>query len=503
MFRGDVEHKQVSFMDQSRAMQSVPGDHPLMRMKHAVDWKAVETELARYYHPETGRPGLAPAVLVRMLVLEQYADLSDREVHEHVGYNLLYRAFVGLGPDELVPDDTTLVKFRARVGQEGMEKVFAELNRQWEAAGLIGSSRRVLDGVHFWAKVARRSWVELLRRGRALVLEALDAVDAGRAEMLRVEFIVPAAGPDVPKEEAWRREKELTEKLLAAVADVQDERLWDRAKILRAMMAEEGARPVSFEDPDARWGHKGPDKPFCGYKSHESLDPDSRMITGVDVVPGNANEAVQTDALLEQEPTPRDEGATIIADGLYNNATTERQVRNAGGRPCFAGGNAERISDDFEYDAAADQMICPEGKRSIGKTRMDQGDLYYFSMTDCSACPRRGKCLTRGERDGKAQPRRRIFLSDIRKRWRMEGAAGRDWRRQNLRVRGRIEAKFDEQMNRHGLRHARYWGLAKVTVQVLLNAITVNMKRAAKLLARALAPPGRPLVRGPAMEVAR
>ena len=43
-------------------------------------------------------------------------------------------------------------------------------------------------------------------------------------------------------------------------------------------------------------------------------------------------------------------------------------------------------------------------------------------------------------------------------------------------------------MNRHGLRRARYWGLAKVTVQVLLNVITVNLKRAAKLLRAGAAP---------------
>ena len=54
-----------------------------------------------------------------MLILEQYADLSDREVHEQVGYNLLYRAFVGLGVEEAVPDDTTLVRFRARIGEAG------------------------------------------------------------------------------------------------------------------------------------------------------------------------------------------------------------------------------------------------------------------------------------------------------------------------------------------------------------------------------------------------
>ena len=52
-------------------------------------------------------------------------------------------------------------------------------------------------------------------------------------------------------------------------------------------------------------------------------------------------------------------------------------------------------------------------------------------------------------------------------------------------MRGYIETKFDEQMNRHGSRHARYWGPAKMTVQALLNAISVNAKRVVKLLAQA------------------
>ena len=137
-------------------------------------------------------------------------------------------------------------------------------------------------------------------------------------------------------------------------------------------------------------------------------------------------------------------------------------------------------------------MICPERKRSLGKVRVDNGDLYYFSMHDCAGCPRQAACLTRGERTGKAQPRRRVYLSDVRKRKVVAGAAGKAWRKAHLRVRGYIEAKFDEQMNRHGLRLARYWGRAKVTVQVLLNAITVNAKRAVKLLAKVAGPSGRP-----------
>lgn len=164
----------------------------------------------------------------------------------------------------------------------------------------------------------------------------------------------------------------------------------------------------------------------------------------------------------------------------------------AGAQPCFSGRTTVRVSDAFTYHGATDQLECPAAKRSIGKVRVDTGDLYYFSMRDCAGCPRQADCLTRGERTGKAQPRRRVYLSDVRTRKVVEGAAGKAWRKAHLRVRGDIEAKFDEQMNRHGLRHARYWGRAKVTGQVLLNAITVNAKRAVKLLATVAGSSGRP-----------
>jgi len=70
-----------------------------MKMRRAVDWTSIEAELAGFYDRGQGRPS-CPVQLLRILILEQYADLSDREVGEQLGCNLLYRAFVGLGMDE-------------------------------------------------------------------------------------------------------------------------------------------------------------------------------------------------------------------------------------------------------------------------------------------------------------------------------------------------------------------------------------------------------------------
>jgi IS5 family transposase len=396
-----------------------------------------------------------------------------------------------LGFDEEVPDDTTLVKFRRRLGEEGIRKVFDEVNGQWAAAGLIGEERRVLDGVHLWANVARRSLEALLRKGREVILETLGRVDAAAAAELRREYGSESVPGQGSREERVAQEAERTGALVERLEKHPDQGLQARLQQVKTLLSGEADHVVSFDDPDARWGHKSPEKVFCGYKAHEALDPDSRLITGVKVVAGNAHEGVQTDALLEVQSPPLREGTTIIADGYYNNATTVAQVEQAGMRPCFAGLSSERVSDEFRYQAQEDRMLCRAEKHSVGKVRVGNGDLYYFSMKDCASCPLRKDCLTPGEDQGKAEPRRRVYLSDVRKAKIVAGEAGAQWRKEQLKIRYHIESKFSEQAKHHQMRHARYWGLVKVTVHVLLNAITVNTKRAARLLllrARPLAP---------------
>jgi IS5 family transposase len=53
--------------------------------------------------------------------------------------------------------------------------------------------------------------------------------------------------------------------------------------------------------------------------------------------------------------------------------------------------------------------------------------------------------------------------------------------RHSRRERPKIERKFSEGKNRHGLAKARYWGLAKVSIQSFMTAIVLNLKRLVKL----------------------
>ena len=78
-----------------------------------------------------------------------------------------------------------------------------------------------------------------------------------------------------------------------------------------------------------------------------------------------------------------------------------------------------------------------------------------------------------------------IIIKDNRTNPEVIGQANPASQRERLN----IERKFAEQKNYHGLAKARYWGLAKVTIQVLMTCIVVNCKKIAKLASSYLSKP--------------
>src|ERR1700682_2127938 len=95
----------------------IPRDHPLRRIRPMVDrglqemWSHFEGLYAR-----RGRPSIAPERLVRAVLLQAlYSIRSETQLMEQLNYNLLYRWFVGLNPDDKVWDVTVFTKNRERL----------------------------------------------------------------------------------------------------------------------------------------------------------------------------------------------------------------------------------------------------------------------------------------------------------------------------------------------------------------------------------------------------
>jgi IS5 family transposase len=134
-----------SFVD---ALLSVKGgDGPLDRLLGLVKWYRFE-KLIGHLRDEAspGRAAWPPVVMFKALLLQSLYGLSDRELEEALDDRLSFRRFAGLSLEEPVPDHTALCRFRNLLVAEGLlERVFAELDRQLEKAGVVVKRGTMLD----------------------------------------------------------------------------------------------------------------------------------------------------------------------------------------------------------------------------------------------------------------------------------------------------------------------------------------------------------------------
>jgi len=99
---------------------------PLVALADTIDWDSFEQSFARYYSNK-GRPAKPIRLMVGLLLLKYLENLSDENVVLQWKRNPYYQYFCGM--QEYVPalpcDSTELVKFRQRIGKEGIEDIFA------------------------------------------------------------------------------------------------------------------------------------------------------------------------------------------------------------------------------------------------------------------------------------------------------------------------------------------------------------------------------------------
>jgi transposase len=112
----------------------VPMDHPLWAICKIVSEAlvALSPEFEKLY-AKSGRPSIPPEKLLRALLLQAfYSVRSERQLMEQLGYNLLFRWFVGLSLDAVVWDVTVFTKNRERLidGDIASKFMAAVLNQE-------------------------------------------------------------------------------------------------------------------------------------------------------------------------------------------------------------------------------------------------------------------------------------------------------------------------------------------------------------------------------------
>src|SRR5262249_4224789 len=103
----------------------VPANHPLRKIRNLVRdvLGELNRSLTRLYASE-GRPSIPPEQLLSALLLQVFHGIrSERQLMEQLDYNLLYRWFVGLSPDERVGPDRVHQEPRPAAERRGVRQV--------------------------------------------------------------------------------------------------------------------------------------------------------------------------------------------------------------------------------------------------------------------------------------------------------------------------------------------------------------------------------------------
>src|SRR5258708_12322955 len=136
--------------------ERVPAGHPWRKVRVLV--REVLKELNRGFrrlYSQEGRPSIPPEQLLSALLLQAFYGIrSERQLMEQLDYNLLFRWFVGLSPDDRVWDATSFTKNRERLQQgDVFEKFMTKLLGHPKVKPLLSDDHFSVDGtlIEAWA----------------------------------------------------------------------------------------------------------------------------------------------------------------------------------------------------------------------------------------------------------------------------------------------------------------------------------------------------------------
>ena len=504
----------VTEQDQHIFDALVPADHYLRQVQAVVDFERYREVMAACYHATDGRPADDPVLLLKLSFLQVQYNLSDRDVLIQTQVNVAFRFFLNLALTDPLPHPSLLTVFRARLGATVYQQIFDGVVTQARAHGLVKDRLRLKDATHVIANIAVPATIRLVAATRQRLLDAAhpfaaEQVVAERAHALAIR----AATTDLADAERLLQRVTHLRQIVAwadqVAADLgplppapsSERRVFaDALALAHTILADRddpggGDQVVSVHDPDARRGKHG--SFFTGYLLDVLMDADSQIITALDVLPANGDEAADATALLTHEETIHANDVQILSidkAGFRGELLRTWQQPDGLALEVVVPPVSEKSTPyftvvDFIHDAAQATLTCPAQHTTTRRTRnhVDTGWKYIFPRPTCLTCPLQARCIARLP----SATGRMVMVND----YAAEYAAARQYAttdryRQFRREHPAIERKLADMVRNHGGRRARYWGRQRTRIQLLLTGMVVNVKRMVRLLLGAPSPPG-------------
>lgn len=468
----------------------IPKGNKYRLIDELIDFSFIYEELKDKYCPDNGRTAADPIMLFKYLMIKAIENLSDVDVVEHSRYDLSYKRFLGLMPEDGVIDPSLLTKFRRQRLKDVnlLDMLIGKTVGVAMEKGVIKTKTIIVDATHTISRANALSPIEVLK------LRSKEVRD-------RICKWPGNEGIDLPTlncDDNLLHELDSCEALLSIV--MADPMIYENPAFKEAInYLAEGVDDVRHHhsisyDREARVGHKSAETSFIGYKTHIAMTPE-RIITAATITTGEKDDGKQLPDLLAKTQGAGVDVDTIVGDAAYSGKDNLIMAKEnsvaivAKLNPMITQGHIKEETDfdsRFSYNKDADNFTCPAGlistakdiRRKKDKPNSNHSVRYRWNRYKCAMCKHNGICLA--GRTYKAITVR--VISDEHKE--QMAFQNTEQFRKLSRERYKIEAKNAELKNVHGYDRADSYGISAMEMQGAVTIFVVNLKRIMKMMAK-------------------
>lgn len=462
----------------------VPKDNILRQINEIVDFSFVYEELQYKYCLDNGRNAVSPIRMFKYLLLKSIFDLSDVDVVERSKYDMSFKYFLDMAPEDPVINPSSLTKFR-KLRLQDVSLLDMLIGKTVEIAlekEIIQSKTIIVDATHTKSRYNQKSPIQFLQEKSKNFRKAVYKID----ESMKTKFPSKSTSNEVKTEVDYCNEIiSIVEKepQIATIPAVKE-----KLNVLKEVV-EDYKEHLSFSsDPDARVGHKTADSSFFGFKTHIAMS-DERIITAAIVTTGEKSDGKFLQELVEKSKETGMEIETVLGDTAYSEKENIQYANQnelqliAKLNPNITQGTRKK-EDEFEFNKDAGMYMCKAGHLAIRKARTgkkginkNQKDTYMFDIEKCKVCPLHSGCYKEGAKS-------KTYSVTIKSTEHREQEAFQNSEKFKSLAKGRykIEAKNSELKHRHGYDEASSAGLIGMQIQGATAIFAVNLKRILTLI---------------------
>ena len=465
----------------------VPKKNLLRQIKEMIDFTFVYDELKDKYCYENGCPAYDPIMMFKYLLIKCIENISDVDLVERTQYDLSFKFFLDLAPEETnLIDPSSLTKFR-RQRLKDVQLIDMLIGKTVEIAlekGIIKKKTAIIvDSTHTNSQYGLISPRQALINESKILRKRIYEVN----EVMKEKFPAKREASGILEDEI-----KYCEELIAVVEKEeilkQIPKIKEKLNLLKEMVEDNNYNLGLSKDKDARVGHKTADTSFFGYKTHIAMT-DERIITAATITSGEKHDGKQLPNLIEKSENAGLEIDEVLGDAAYAEKDNIKLAEEKGIRLVaklnkkIIYGNRKN-EDKFEYNKDAGMYVCQAGhmaikkgvNKSVEKFGHNNREVYYFDIEKCKICPHREGCYKEG-----AKNKTYTVTLKSNKHLKQEEFQKSEYFQERYKERYKIEAKNGEIKRNFGYDVAKAEGFCGMQIQGALTLFTANIQRIIKL----------------------